>query len=933
VNVDLPRLWPRVEPILDAVLDLPEPQRSARAQALCGGDPDLAQAVAHVLRAERGSGAFLESAPAELFDLEQEPLADTEIGSSAERIGPFRITAELGRGGMGTVLLGERDDGQFEQKVAIKIFDTNMAPASARETLVRERRILARLEHPHIARIYDGGVTAAADPFFVMEFVDGRPIDEHCDAEHLGRAARLRLFLDVCEAVEYAHRRLVVHCDLKPRNILVTGAGEVKVVDFGIARRIEEEGHGPSPGAGTLLTPAYAAPEQIHGEPLTTATDVYQLGLVLFELLTGRRARSAEPSENLELPSDDDLGADLDAIVRRAVRSEPGERYPSVEALSADVRRYLNDEPVVARAGSFAYRAAKFARRNRGGMAVAGLVLAVLLVAAAGMAWQARETRRQRDRAAEVSSFLVSLFKVSAPSEARGKSVTAREILDQGAARIDKEMAGDPEGQAQLTQTIGTVYYSLGLYSRSEQLYAKALRIDQRILGTEHPVTLDCAMDLANTYWEEGRYPEAEKLHRETLETRRRLFGPEHLDTLRSMASLANTYQSEGRNAEAEKLLQTVLEIQKRVLGPEQVETLRSRNNLAITYLYEGRYPEAEKLYLEAFEIDKRVLGMDDPETFKCIQNLAAVYLRQGRYPEAEEHYLEARGIAERVLGPEHPDTLSVLINLANTYVSEGRLAEAEALSTKTLASLMRVFGPEHPTTLTSRISLANTYQSEGKYKEAEQLLRDTLEIQKRALGPEHPDTLQCRTNLAVAYHSEGRFPEAEKLGEETLRIQKRVLGSEHQDTLLSMLNLAEVYFREGRYAVAEKLNRETIALQKHALGPEHPDTLFTSVNLAVTLSREGRHADAEKLARETLETQRRVLGAENPDTFTCEYQLAGIAVGAGRRGEALEWLRQSIAHGFRDGDSMAEDEGLVSLHGDREFERLLALARTSAAK
>lgn len=927
MSLDYPRLWPLVEPILDAVLDLPEPRRSARAGELCAGDPELARAVAQLLRADRASDGFLASAP-ELFEITQDLPAGADEGPAAERIGPFRITTELGSGGMGTVLLGERDDGQFEQKVAIKIFNTLGPAAPARETLVRERRILARLEHPHIARMYDGGVTEAGDPYLVMEFVDGRPIDEHCAEEHLGETERLRLFLDVCRAVEFAHRRLVVHCDLKPRNILVTSAGEVKVVDFGIARRLEEEAHGLSAGIAKFLTPAYAAPEQIHGEPVTTATDVYQMGLVLFELLSRRRARDAGEGGSLEPPHAPGVCADLDAIVRKALRSDPGERYSSVEALADDVRRYLGHEPVQAREGSIAYRAAKFVRRNRGALAAAGLVVAALLVGAAGMAWQSRETRRQRDRAAQVSSFLVSLFKVSDPSESRGTSVTAREILDKGAARIDRELARDPEQQAELTGTIGMVYYSLGLYARSEQLLAKALETRKRLLGPDDPATLDNAMNLANAYWQEGRYTEAEPLHQATLEAQRRVLGPDHPDTLRTMLSLANTLQSAGRNPEAEHLLQSVVDTQRRVFGPESIETLKSSNDLANVYLAEGNLPEAEKLYAATLESEKRVLGVDHRDTSACMQNLALVYVRQGRLPEAEKLYLQARDAATRILGPEHPDTLSVLINLGNIYVNEGRFPEAEKVAMDTISSLTRVVGPEHPTTLVARLALARTYLTENKYVEAERIYRETLEVQKRVLGPEHPDTLQSMAALVSTYVGMERYPEGEKLGEETLRLQRRVIGPEHPDTLLNMSNLAEAYFGQGRYADAERLNLETIEVQKRTLGPENPDTLWTSLNLAETYAREGRAAEAEKLGKDTVEAQRRVLGPQNSETVTGEFTLARIAGDAGRRDEALDWLRHSILDGFHDADSMMKEESFAALRGDLEFQRLLTLAR-----
>ena len=718
MNVDLPRLWPRVEPILDAVLDLPEPRRSARVDALCAGDPELALAVAGLLRADRDSGGFLQAAPAEMFDLDQEAPAETDAGAGAERIGPFRITAELGSGGMGTVLLGERDDGQFEQKVAIKIFSTEIAPAAARETLVRERRILARLEHPNIARIFDGGVTDAGDPYFVMEFVDGRPIDEHCEAEHLGAVARLRLFLDVCRAVAYAHGRLVVHCDLKPRNILVTGAGDVKVVDFGISRRLEEVGHGLSRGDAKLMTPAYAAPEQIRGEPVTMATDVYQLGLVLFELLTARRARGAGASPDLELPPDLRLGADLDAIVRKALRSDPGERYTFVESMADDVRRHLNNEPVSARADTFAYRAAKFVRRNRGGVAAAGLVIAAVLAGIAGFAWQARQTRIQRDaarkqlaRATATNEFMSFLLSAAAPG---GGKFSVAELLEHGAAAVDKQYAHDDAMRTDLLVTIGEQYLEANSLDKATPILERARDIAAKGGDPALEARASCPLGLLRML--QGKRSEAEALVQRALAVlpEGELYAPQRAECLLVKAQFG-FFTSEPEPMIRDAM--AVIDLQGRTPNSSPMVRIYALNALAYGYYLSQQIRKSDEAYAQVLADLEAVgrgqtLGAADAlngwailhfrgdigkserlarrvlELHRSIEGegavpavatgvLAGILLRMGRDAEAEPLFEEA--LREARARKNERALSDFTIQLAELYIDRGELPRAEA--------------------------------------------------------------------------------------------------------------------------------------------------------------------------------------------------------------------------------------------------------------
>ncbi|MEK7330512.1 MAG: serine/threonine-protein kinase, partial [Candidatus Eisenbacteria bacterium] len=481
--------------------------RTAFLDQACDGDAELRALVEALIRADESAGAFLDRPAAELAPelLAGEPEPAPEPPMAGRQIGPWRVVREVGRGGMGAVYLAERADGAFEQTVALKLIKRGLARAEILQRFLRERRILARLEHRNIARLADGGVTDDGLPWFAMEYVEGQPITDWCDEHRAGVEERLRLFRAVCDAVQYAHRNLVVHRDLKPSNIFVTADGEVKLLDFGIARLLSDE---PDGDALTLtreglrvLTPHYAAPEQLRGEAATTATDLYSLGVVLYELLSGARpfGRSATsldqlrrevleeepvPPSGLRSEWRHPLRGDLDNIVLTALRKEPQRRYPSVEALLADLERYREGRPVQATPPSARYRIAKFVRRNRVSVIAGAVVTLTFLVGVVATMWQAvaaalvvaslvgglavsigqtRLARREARKAEEVRSFLLRVFEVADPYHSRGQSVTARELLDQGARRIDSELKGQPALRAEMLGVLADLYLKLAL--------------------------------------------------------------------------------------------------------------------------------------------------------------------------------------------------------------------------------------------------------------------------------------------------------------------------------------------------------------------------------------------------------------------------------------------------------------------------------------
>jgi serine/threonine protein kinase len=703
--------------------------------------------------------------------------APAGLPAPGEWIGSYRIVRLLGEGGMGMVYLA-RQEQPIARNVALKVIKLGMDTRAVLSRFQSEGQALALMDHPAIAKVFDAGSTPQGRPYFVMEYVTGVPITDYCDQHKLTMRQRLALFMEVCDGVHHAHQKAILHRDLKPSNILVgevDGKPAPRIIDFGVAKATADRLTADTmfTRAGAIVgTPGYMSPEQADpaGVEVDTRTDVYSLGVVLYQLLVGvlpldfsntpldqfpRRLREEEaprPSAKRRTlveqfgtaapnpgsdprPSARQLRGDLDAIILKALEKEPARRYASPSDLAADIGRYLRGEPVLAHPASAGYRARKYIRRHRIGVAVAAAAVLLLLSFAVAQTFQLRRTmnerdraNRERDRASRVTAFMTNMFKVSDPSEARGNSIKAREILDKASQQIDTGLAKDPELQAQMMQIMGEVYDNLGLYSRELSLLTRAVDIRRRVLGPQNPDTLTSMNYLGCNLAVQGRYAEAEKLLRETLVIQRRILGPGHESTLGSMNALSIVLSQQGRHAEAEKLQRETLGIRRRVLGPEHPGTLVSMHNLAIVLFDEGRYAEAEKLDRETLDIRRRVLGPEHPLTLTSMNSLAIVLVNEGHHAEAEKLDRDALDIRRRVLGPEHPLTLTSMSNLADVLDNEAHFVEAEKLQRETRDIQRRVLGPEHPDTALSTYNLACVLAREGKRDQALSLLREAVD-------------------------------------------------------------------------------------------------------------------------------------------------------------------------------------------------------------
>jgi serine/threonine protein kinase len=792
-----PEEWQAVSPYLDQALALSEDERGAWLGSLGEHSPKLAAQLTELLDEHRVlvKAGFLEKGRFEL---------PNSAGLAGQTIGPYTLLSQIGQGGMGSVWLAERNDGRFERQVAVKFIHIALMGKGGEARFKREGSILGRLAHPHIADLVDAGVSATGQPYLVLEYVEGEHIDRYCDQQNLDVEARTRLFLDVLAAVAHAHSNLIVHRDLKPSNVLISKEGQVKLLDFGIAKLLEGDGED---GAATLLTveggrtmtPEYAAPEQVTGAPVTTATDVYALGVLLYLLLTGQHPAGSgvrspadlvkaivdtEPTRPSDVvatagPSVEEttanaarrtttpdklsrlLRGDLDTIVAKALKKNPQERYGSVPALADDLLRYLRHEPISARPDTVAYRAAKFVRRNRAAVALVALVLIAVIAGVTGTLLQAHTARlqrdlafRERDRANRITQFMTRMFKVSDPGEARGNSVTAREILDEASNQIDTGLVKDPETQAQMMRVMGKVYVSLGLYSRAEPLLTRAVDIRRRVLGTKNPDTLVSVYDLGAVLFAEGRYAEAEKLQRETLATQSVVLGPENPDTLSTMDALASSLSLQKRQVEADQLYRQVLAARQRALGPENLDTLASMDNLAWSLMAERRFEEAENLQRNALNIENRVQGANDPNTLGSMNRLARILSLEGKYAEAEKEQRDTLAIQSRVLGADHPHTLRSMNNLLDILQREKHYQDAEEVAGAMRDVQLRVLGRDHPDTARSNYNLGCLAALRGQRTKALSLLTEAVDhglSARIALGMEKDSDLN-------SLHGDKRF-------------------------------------------------------------------------------------------------------------------------------------------------------------------------------
>jgi tetratricopeptide (TPR) repeat protein len=827
---------------------------------------------------------------------------------------------------MGSVYEAEQD---FPQRtVALKVIRAGYATGEMLRRFENETQALGRLQHPGIAQIYDAGAVETPfgkQPYIAMELVRGQTLLDYCDGHKLSTRDRLNLMAKICDAVQHAHQRGLIHRDLKPANILVAEDGQPKILDFGVARLTDSDAQATrQTSMGEIIgTLAYMSPEQVSGEAadIDTRSDVYALGVILYEVLSGkapyaigrqiheavRAIRQDEPTALSSLNRT--FRGDIETIVARALEKDKIRRYGSPAELAADIRRYLHDEPIVARPPSTTYQLQKFARRHK---ALVFGIAAVFVVLCAGVivsTWEAVQARRSEKKARQqtaiaqaVNDFLQNdlLGQATAYNQKKADpNITVRTVLDRAAENIQGKFPGQPEVEVATRQTIGNTYDHLGLYPEARKQLEAALALSRNNLGTENPRTLAVMADLGFLANEQGRYPEAEQLLVAAVASDRRVLGSDNDQTLQAMNRLGGLYDAEGKYKKAEPLLRETVETRRRTLGPDSLKTASAMLNLSNSYLLQGKYAQAVPLAQQALDSFRRIVGPENPRTLSAMDSLSLLYRNGGQYAEAEELEKEAMEAERRILGPEHPDTLSTMGNLAFIYEAEGHYAQAEALDVQALQIYLRVFGPENPITLTAVAGLANVYHEEGKFVQEEALDQQTLDTRRRVLGPENPNTLTSMNNLAAAYDDEGKYAQARALYSQIEETSRRTQGPENTLTLIAMANIGNDDLQLGRYAQAEAEETSVLETMRRILGPQQPYTLMVGHLLANIESAEGRYAQAEVLYKETLAADRHVLGAENAETLALLSDMVAMDLHRGQYSRAEQDGAQAL-NGFR---------------------------------
>jgi serine/threonine protein kinase/tetratricopeptide (TPR) repeat protein len=937
----------QVESILAAAVELAsDAERREFLDRACAGDAELKRLVEGLIENHFRAGSFLESPAREVAATAEEWIRE----GPGTVIGPYKLLEQLGEGGFGVVFLAEQTQ-PVRRKVALKVLKAGMDTRQVVARFEAERQALAIMDHPHIAKVFDGGATASGRPYFVMELVKGVPITAFCDQNCLTPRQRLELFIPVCQAVQHAHQKGIIHRDLKPSNVLVSRHDTtpvVKVIDFGVAKALGQELTDKTLYTGVaqmIGTPLYMSPEQAGMSDLDvdTRSDIYSLGVLLYELLTGttpftwerfqnagydeirriiREEEPPRPSTRLSgsagsLPSVAALRhtepakltrlvrGELDWIVMKALEKDRNRRYDTANSLALDLQRYLADEPVEACPPSAMYRLRKFARRHKGPM-LTGLALAALLVlgtvcTSVGLVWAleaehtatlAAEAEARQRRFAETQRKLATqrLHQVTREKE-RATSAETKAVESEGDTRAFSQfLVSDVLAVARPKGERGGLGVSVTV---KEALDAAVAKIGERFRGRPRAEAF-ARHDLGVTYRLIGELDKSLEQLRLAYELRKKTLGADDERTVHTGNSLAVVYQDQGRFAEAEPLLIKALEVSRRVVGEEHPHTLSMMNNLAAVYRFQCQPTRAEPLFLKALEVSRRTRGEQHPDTLAFMTNLAGVYTDQGRFAEAERLCVEALAGRRRVEGEEHPGTLRTMYNLAEVYLWQRLFAKAEPLLVKTLEVRRRVLGEGHPHTLLTMNSLGRLYQDQGQFAKAEPLFVEALAGYRRARGDRHPDTLHPMNNLAVLYWSMKRLDRSVPLFEEALKAHQARSGPDSPETLRTMANLGLNYRDAGRLQEATASLEQVWERIRKRPGLLPVIRARLPVVLVETYERAGQFARAEPIYRAALEKTREQHGA-SPATAAALVQLGSNLLRQKKYADAEPLLREYL--------------------------------------
>jgi len=888
--------WTRIRALFLDALERPPEEWAAFLADACAGDTPLRQEVEALLAAhDEGHALALEN---RLLTDTERPDTDAFLGA---RIGPYRLLQQIGEGGMGTVYLAERADGQYRQQVALKLVRPGLRGEGVLRRFRVERQILARLTHPHIARLLDGGMTEDKQPYLVIQYIEGLSITTYFDAHCLSIEDRLCLFRTVCDAVQFAHQNLVVHRDLKPSNILVTKDGTVKLLDFGIAKLLDAEDLGVTMAEThsevRVMTPAYAAPEQVRGEAVTTATDVYALGILLYELLTGHRpyrlaARTPADIERViceeaptrpstvittvqEIARDDGrleqvtaeqvsaargtqvarlrrrLRGDLDNIVMKALRKEPARRYGSAEQLGEDIGRHLDGRPVLAQKDTVGYRMGKFVRRHRIGVAMTAVLVVLLLGFSIVTAQQARELARERDsaelerdRAEQVVQVLVNLFETSDPTKVPGgDTLRIATFLERGKTKVLEDLADQPETQARMKQVLANMYRARSQFAEAGALLREALEQQQALKGENDPAAIAMYHDLARLTEQTGHRDSARVMFRVSLTRHRKLYGKTHASVAIAMSDLARVLPDD---EEKSRLLHEAIEIQQSA-PPEDLAA--SLNNLAIYYYHRDKLDEARRRYLEVLDLLVPLYGEGHPHVLAVMNNLAVVYVRLSDLEKAETIYQQILVQRRLLYGEASMPVANSLNNIGGVNARRGHYAQAEEAYREALAMHLQLVGPDHWRTANTARNVGRILELQQRYDEALPFFEQSIPVFERSFGANKRSAAYMRGQLGMILLRLGRTDEARRMVAEALRmIREDVPAQGHSKLADAQLWMGRVLLEVGDAPASEPFLRDALSYRTSTLAPTDPAIAEAQCELGQALAAQGRFTDAENL-------------------------------------------------------------------------------------
>ena len=872
--------WLELEPLLDTALALPRAEARALLAARCAHDPAL---MAWVER-------FLEGAAATAFPVTLHPeliagafsLDDGAAPDTDARVGAYRIVRELGRGGMGAVYLADRADGQYEQQVALKMVHRGLGARDTRERFLRERQMLARLDHPNIAHLVDGGITIDGQPWFAMEYVVGAPLDVWCDQRRVSVEQRLALFLSVCDAVQAAHQKLIIHRDLKPSNIFVTDHGQIKLLDFGIAKLMEDADARVTQTGVRAFTPEYAAPEQWRGEPVTTGSDVYSLGVVLYELLAGVRPHALRgypetdwPRIVLEQPvvapslaampiataargtTIDRLRRllrdDLDTIVLTALRLEPERRYRTVDQLAGDVRHYLSGHPIGARPDTWRYRSRKFVRRNGVGVGAASLVVLSLIGGTVGIAWQARRAEREAARATAARQFLAGVFRETDPANARGDSLTAGDMLDRAAGRLDSVFTGQPTVKLDLLSALGEIYLNLGRLPSADSLLSRAVRLADSVDSNPTRARANALIHLGTVRLAAGDLTSADTLVRVGIAKLSRS-GVSDSALASAYSVLGAVKRRQYDFVASEAAYRRAIAIAERA-DADPLSRASYWNDFGVLLIDAGQYRGADSALRLALSLERGRLPANDPGHVLTLMNYALARDYLGDKDSAMVIGREVLRIQRQNYPNGHERVAEALNILAFVYMDEGQFIVADSLFREMVTMLERLHGRDDLRALIGRNNLARVQLLSGYSEEAESAFRGVHADARRVLGESHGFVSQPVHWIGRALLAQGRARESRRMLDSALHMAQRSLPPEHDRFADVTAALGAAAMMQGDTAVAESALQRALAHRVQHLGVASVEAAEPMLLLARLRAMQGKRSAAESLYVRALST------------------------------------------------------------------------------